>query len=159
MAYLNGTFQYFDNSFLYQPQDYRKPIVKQYSPDSLFGYLQQYHPKWFMIMEKAHRLDYFFQDSYTMFIPQEESLDEEFMLTFDRQTALQLFNYHTTKGFYEKANLETSKFQYINTLIQGGDPIFVISNGQNITLNNNACIIKYNIQFGNIILHIISNPI
>ena len=159
MAYTNGTFQYFDNSFMYNIKDFNKPIDKKYDPNTLLGYIQINHPKWFMILEKADRL-HFFQKSYhniwTMFIPNEDSLSFEFILNCDKNASLNLFNYHTLKGYYDKNILETSRFQNLNNLING-QSIYCISLPNEILLNHKVMIQKYDILYENVIMHIISS--
>lgn len=159
MAYMNGTFQYFDNTFLWDRQDYGKPVDVQYPEDTLFGYLQSHHPKWLLILQKAHRENLFgFQpnSSYTMLVPVEDSIPESLLTSMDRNTAYTLFNYHTLKGAYDKDVLQTSRFQYLNTLTDG-QTIYYLSTPDGIgVLNRTSTILQYNIRFGNVVLHIIS---
>jgi uncharacterized surface protein with fasciclin (FAS1) repeats len=155
---LNGTFQYFDNAFLYDHQDFQKQKITTFPSNTLQGYLQSNHPKWFLLLEKAGRLDFFDKSrhlNYTMFVPIESSIDEQFLLSFDKQYSLRTFNYHTLVGSYTKDVLETSNFQCLNTLIDGNPVYFQSFQGHGV-LNRSEKIVQYNIQFGNVMIHLIS---
>lgn len=156
MAYINGSHQYFDNSFLYNVRDFHRPEKPRYDKNSLKGYLFNNHPKWFSIMEIADRLD-FFQQGYfslwTMFIPDESILSNLDIINMDRNTALKIFNYHTLKGFYNQNILKTSRYQELSTLIYG--QTLKISDYD--ILNYSSKIIKYDIIHENVIIHIFSS--
>jgi hypothetical protein len=162
MAYINGTFQYFDNSFLWDRTDYAKPTKVTYAPSTLFGFLQEHHPKWLLVLQRADK-EHLFQfqpnSSFTMFVPTEESLSDAMVVNMDKSTAIAMFEYHTLRGAYDKSVLETSRFQHLNTLIDG-QPIYYFStpNGKGI-LNRSQTILEYNISFASVILHIISGPL
>lgn len=159
MAYMNGTFQYFDNTFLWDRRDYPKPVRVEYASDTLFGYLQEHHPKWLVVLKKAQRENLFsFQpnSSYTLFVPVEESIPEDLITSMDRNTATVMFNYHTLKGQFDKEVLMTARFQYLNTLIDG-QSIYYLTTPDGIgVLNRIQTILKYDIQFGNVTVHVVS---
>lgn len=156
MAYFVGAYQYFDNKFLYDHQDLHKPEKKEYLPGTLLHFLKTNFPQWYLIMEKAGRLDFFDSvGSYTLFVPNAQS---QLILSYDRQAALQTFNTHTLKGFYDKEVLETSAFQYLNTLIDG-KPILYTTNNDIGVINRTNPILQYNLVFDNVIVHVISNYI
>lgn len=156
MAYQIGFVPPFENSFLYENKDFQKPKNPEYDTNSLFGYLQKKHPKWFTIIQKANRLNFFQYKSYTMFIPIEQSIPIELITQMDRQTALTLFNYHTLEGMFDKDVLETSRFQNLVTLIPGRDIYLTSVYGIN-TLNKNVEILEYNQLFDKVIVHSISS--
>lgn len=162
MAYTNGTFQYFDNSFLWDRADYSKPTQITYPPATLFGYLQKHHPKWLLVLQRAGK-EHLFQfqpnSSFTMFVPTDDSLSNAMIVNMDKSTAITMFNYHTLRGAYDKNVLETSRFQHLHTLIDG-QPIYYFSspNGEGI-LNRTQNVLEYDITFGNVIIHTISGPL
>jgi hypothetical protein len=159
MAYLNGTFQYFDNSFLYETKDYNKPTKIEYDPTTLLGYIFYNHPKWYLILQKADRLTYFekgYFSLWTMFIPEESMITILDIENMDRNTALKIFNLHVLPGFFNKAILQTSRYQELNTLTDGKmlelyciDDIFVI--------DKRSKIIHFDIIYENVVMHIISH--
>lgn len=156
---MNGTFQYFDNRFLWDRQDYNKPTRIEYPENTLFGYLQKHHPKWLMVLEKAERESLFrFQpnSSFTMFVPVEDSIPQDLINSMDRNTAFTIFNYHTLRGKYDKDVLMTSRFQYLNTLIDGQSIYYLSTPDGMSVLNRSDTILVYDITFGNVIIHLIS---
>jgi hypothetical protein len=156
MSYFVGTFQYFDNSFLYDVKDFQEPSSPTYEPGSFFDYLQKNHPKWFIIIEKAGRMNFFNNKNYTMFIPQEESIPDYLLVNMDRQYALALFNRHTIEGIYDRNVIETSKYQQVSTLVSGKTLLIVCYNNE-IIIDGVARIIGHENQYDNVVAHIISN--
>lgn len=161
MAYMNGTFQYMDNSFLWERRDDRKMSMPIYDEGTVLQYLESKHPKWFTILQKAgrcHLLDtQYAHNTFTMFIPVEQSIQEDDVLDMDRNTAYRVINNHMLKGIYEKETLQTSRVQTLNTLTVG-EPIFctTFSDGTCV-LNEGTTIVHPDIRVGDIIVHIISN--
>jgi len=159
MAYMNGTFQYFDNTFLWDRQDYKKPTIHEYPPGTLFGYLQEHHPKWLLVLKAAHRENLFTftpNSSFTMFIPIEDSIPDQLITSMDRNTAWTIINGHTLQGAYTKDVLGTSRYQNLSTLTDGNTIYYTCTTDGIGILNRRESVLKYNIQYGNIILHLIS---
>ena len=156
MSYFVGTFQYFDNSFLHDVKDFDQPEIPTYEPGSFFDYLQKEHPKWFIIIQKAGRMFFFNYKTYTMFIPTEESIPENLLVNTDRQYALALFNRHTIEGSFDKAVIETSRYQQVSTLVSGKTLIIVYINNQ-IVIDQMARVIGNEKRFDNVVTHVISN--
>jgi len=157
MAYQNGTFQYFDNQFLYHKNDYKKPNIVHYPEGTFQEYLQQNYPKWFLLLQKSGRIDYFrSMKNYTMFVP--NNISTEDVINSDKNTALRLINYHTLQGCFPLNVIMTSENQSLNTLIDG---IMIYANVMNdeLILNNYSKIIKSDIYRENIIIHIIDYPL
>lgn len=155
MAYQNGTFQYFDNQFLYAKNDFKKPSIIEYPEDSYPGYLQKYYPRWFILLQKSGRIHYFqSMKKYTMFIPNDVSIDD--ILKSDKNTALKYINYHTLEGHFPLNVLMTSRNQNLNTLIDGMMLYTNIINNEFI-INNYSKIIEADIYRDNIIFHIIDH--
>lgn len=158
---MNGSFQYFDNTFLWDRADYRKPTLTEYPSSTLFGYLQTHHPKWLLVLQRAQRQDLFgfqpYASSFTMFVPMEESLDDNMIVNLDKSQACQMFDYHTLRGKYAVNVLNTSKFQHLNTLIDG-QYIYYMStqDGEGGILNRRETIVEKDKVFGNVIVHILS---
>lgn len=154
MAYMIGAYQYFDDAFLYSKQDLQQPKVITYTDDSLLGFLKNNFPDWYLIIQKAGRLNYFNNNQrYTMFVPIQQ--DTKRILTFDRQSALHAFNLHTMRGSYDKAVLNTSQFQYLSTLTDG-QPLYYSDDGM---INRHFKILQYDLVFDNVTIHIISDYI
>lgn len=155
MAYMIGAYQYFDNAFLYASNDYKKPCVPVHPPGSLQAYLQQHHPSWYVLLQKADRLNFFDSvGSYTMFVPAEEVIPKERILQFDRQASLHTFNMHTLRGFYDNRVFATSEYQQLNTLIDGRPIEYVNFRGEGL-LNRRYRILASNQPFGNVMIHVI----
>jgi hypothetical protein len=151
-----GTYQYFDNSFLYDVKEFQQPQIPTYEPGSFFDYLQKQHPKWFIILQKAGRLFFFNYKNYTMFIPQEDSISDQLLVNMDRQYALALFNRHTIEGSFDKLVLETSRYQQVSTLVSG-KALLIVYNGNQIIIDQTAVILGHESRFPHVITHVISN--
>lgn len=160
MAYFVGAYEYFDNKFLYDHQDLQKPKIKEYPVGSLLHFLKTNFSLWYLIMEKAGRLNFFDSvGTYTLFVPLSSSEEiRNMILSYDRQSALHTFNTHTLKGFYDKEVINTSQFQYLNTLIDG-KPIFYNTYDNIGMINRQHQVLQYNLVFDNVIVHIISDYI
>lgn len=159
MAYTNGTFQYFDNTYLWDRADFRKPVQPRYDPSTLFGYLQTHHKKWLLVLQRAGKEDVFGfrpNGALTMFVPLEESIPDELVVGMDKSVATALFNYHTMRGAYDQASLETARFQHLHTLTDGASILYTHLPGGSSMLNRSRTIVQPNIQFGNVIIHVIS---
>lgn len=156
MSYMIGTYQYFDNSFLYDVKEFQQPQIPTYEPGSFFDYLQKQHPKWFIILQKAGRLFFFNYKNYTMFIPQEDSISDQLLVNMDRQYALALFNRHTIEGSFDKLVLETSRYQQVSTLVSG-KALLIVYNGNQIIIDQTAVILGHESRFPHVITHVISN--
>ena len=158
---MNGTFQYMDNSFLWERHDDRKLFKPVYEEGTVLQYLESQHPKWFMILQKAGRCHMFAtqyaNNTFTMFIPTEESIPDEVVLDMDRSIAYTIVNNHILKGIYEKETLQTSRVQMLTTLTVG-EPIYctTFSDGTCV-LNSETTIVHPDIRVGDVIVHVISD--
>lgn len=153
MAYQNGTFQYFDNQFLYNNNDYRKPEIMIYPEDTFLGYIQKEHPLWFILLQKSGR-NFNTMKTYTMFIPMDLTADD--VISMDKNTALEMMNYHTIEGIYPLFVLETSNSQQLNTLISGKMMYLSIYDGD-IIFNNRSRLIGHGPRKDNVLIYTISN--
>ena len=154
MAYMIGAYQYFDDAFLYSKNDYKKPCVPTYPEGSLQFYLKQHHPSWYLLLQKADRLNFFNQvGKYTMFVPVEEVIPKD-VLAYDRQSALTTFNFHTLRGIYDDQVLATSEYQQLTTLIDGR-PLEYVNGSNGGILNRRYRIVASNRLFGNVMVHVI----
>lgn len=164
MAYTNGTFQYFDDAFMRDRADYRKPTMLQYPSSTLFGYLQSHHPKWLLILQRAGRDRLFgcypVASSYTLFVPREEAIPDASVVNMDISQAIALFDSHTMRGKYSLQALNTTKFQNLNTLMDGQTIFYVRTpDGRGGVLNRRETIVEPDVVYGNVILHIISGAL
>lgn len=151
MAYMIGAYQYFDDAFLYAPNDYKKPCVPTYPEGSLQAYLKQNHPSWYLLLQKADRLDFFNRvGTYTMFVPIEDSLPKDIILPYDRQSALATFQLHTLRGMYNDEVLATSPYQQLMTLTDGLPLEY--TNGW---LDRRVRLVPSNRVFGNVMIHLV----
>lgn len=157
MVSFQGTFQIFDDqSFLSYDSIYgTKTIVKSYPPESLMGYIHQYHPKFGYIIQLA-KLDWQMADPSfrgTLFIPVESSIDERQLLSMDINTARKIVKYHLMIGFFPKKSLETSPYQQLQTSIKSST-IVAFWNVSTLYLNiNETYVVEFDIIASNGLLH------
>lgn len=129
MAYLIGAYQYFDDSFLQETLDYRrpkKPEEESIARNNISTYLDRNHPQWAYIIRQARRDNFFRSDpdhAYTMFVPDEETFSTNDLMNFDIQHCLVLFNRHILHGRIDRAVLQSSPIQQLSTL-RSGEPLY-----------------------------------
>jgi len=140
-------------------------IVRGPSPGSLMDYLNQYHPKFAYIVKKGEFARLFGDTQFrgTLFLPKEESLEENVVMNMDTNTCRTVIRYHVMDGFYPKSVLMTSPFQQLQPRMQGQLILASINwvpylNMETIVLNNCSPIEQFDIQCSNAYVHVISQP-
>ena len=132
-------------------------------PGSLMDYLDKYHPKFAYIVKKGEFAQIFSDTQFrgTLFLPKEESLDENVVMNMDINTCRTVIRYHVMDGFYPKEVLMTSPFQQLQPRLQGQTIVASIHwvpflNMETIVLNNCSPIEQFDIKCSNAYVHIIS---
>ena len=136
------------------------------TPGSLMDYLDKYHPKFAYIVKKGEFAQIFSDSQFrgTLFLPKEESLNENVVMNMDINTCRTVIRYHVMDGFYPKEVLMTSPFQQLQPRLHGQTIVASINwvpflNMQTIVLNNCSPIEQFNIKCTNAYVHIISQSI
>ena len=132
-------------------------------PGSLMDYLDRYHPKFAYIVKKGEFAQIFSDTQFrgTLFLPKEESLDENLVMNMDINTCRTVIRYHVMDGFYPKEVLMTSPFQQLQPRLHGQTIVASIYwvpflNMETIVLNNCSPIEQFDIKCTNAYVHIIS---
>jgi len=159
MVSYQGTCEFYDNTLFYpsnvipnQPQ----PIT--YPENSIMDYLHKHHPKFAYIAKTAQLNWYLASDGLrsTLFLPQEEGLNQKEILNLDQNTARRIIKYHLMTGLFPKDVLLTSPYQQLQSTLKGSW-ITAIYQYPYLYLNNNNPVLMNDIQCKNGIIHIIQN--
>lgn len=157
------TYTFDDSSF-----NRTDSCLKEYSPDktSLMFYLQKKHPKFTQIVTMANYIGKFsdLQFRGTLFLPKEESIEEEMLANFDINTSRKFIEYHLMTGFFPQSILMTSPYQQLQNLIRGqyitAGIYFLKKTGkETLVLNNSSYIEEFDIKTKNAFIHIIDKPL
>jgi len=160
MVSYQGTYEFLDNKFAYPESVFRpQPVVKTYPENTVMWYLDQFHPRFAMIVKKS-RLDWQMADAQfrgTLFLPLDRTIDENAVLNMDANTARKIVKYHMMTGFFPRNVLYTSQFQQLQTTIKGYSIQAYVSDQNKMILNLNTPIIYFDILLTNGVIHIITN--
>lgn len=159
MVSYQGTYEFFDNAFTYPENVLRpRPLIKTYPEHSVMWYLERFHPKYAFIVKLA-RLDWQMADASfrgTLFVPLEDSLNENEILQMDISTARRIVKYQFMVGLFPKDVLYTSPYQQLQSTIKGAYITASIQRPGEMVLNYTTPIVFYDILLTNGIIHIIS---
>lgn len=154
MTSFQGTFQVFDDTSFLSIQG--KPIKETYKENTIISFLIKNHPKFAYIIQRA-QWDWKLSDTnskFTLFVPLEESISDDFLLTIDINTAINILKRHLMDGIFPKRVLETSIFQELQ--MKRGINELYLQNNQFI-INNYIKIIYMDIKLQNGFIHIIDS--
>jgi hypothetical protein len=121
------------------------PIVNYgFPPDSLMHYLQSNHPKFAYIVKKAGYAQRFasLQDNVTIFVPREDSLLDDTVSQFNKDTCVNLIRYHTLRGHVPPSLLQASPYQFLIPE-SNGQQILCETKERMITLNGSIKVLSY----------------
>jgi hypothetical protein len=159
---LNYTFTEPENNSILRGNEVLKPSP----PNSLMSFLNIHHPKFAYIVKKAEFERIFGDELFrgTLFLPKEESLDENVVMNMDINTSRNVVEYHVMNGFYPKNVLTTSSFQQLQPRKEGHQILASIHwvpflNRETVVLNNIAPIEIFDIKCINAYVHVISQPL
>jgi len=159
MVSLQGTVEFFNNEFAFPEAAYRPcPIVKTYQEGTVMWYIDKYHPK-FAFLVKTARLDWRMDDPQfqgTVFLPLEESIQEDGILNTDPNTAIKTVRYHFMNGLFPRDVLYTSPYQQLQPSMDGNYIMATITDKNEMILNYTTPIIYYDVLLKNGIIHIVS---
>ena len=140
--------------------------VRSPPPGSLMDFLNEYHPKFAYIVKKGEFAEIFSDSQFrgTLFLPNEEAVEENVVMNMDTNTCRTVICYHVMDGFYPKDVLSTSSFQQLQPRLQGH---FILAsknwipflNMETIVLNNSCPIEQFDIKCTNAYVHIITHPL
>jgi uncharacterized surface protein with fasciclin (FAS1) repeats len=142
--------------------------IKEHQPDktSLMYYLQKKHPKFTQIVTMANYIGKFsdLQFRGTLFLPKEESIDENILGNFDINTSRKFIEYHLMSGFFPQSILMTSPYQQLQNYIRGqyitaGIYILQKTGKETLVLNNSSYVEEFDIRTKNAFIHIIDKPL
>ena len=157
------TYTYDDSSF-----NRSDSCIRQFQPDksSLMYYLEQKHPKFTQIVKMANYSGKLsdLQFRGTLFLPKEESIDENTLKNFDINTSRKFVEYHLMTGFFPQSVLMTSPYQQLQNLIRGqyitaGIYILKKTGKETLVLNNSSYVEEFDIRTKNAFVHIIDKPL
>lgn len=168
MASYQGTYEFFDFAFATPENVFRNSIMdiscrdcSNYPSKTIMHYLNLYHPKFAFIVKKA-RLDWKLSDlqfQNTIFVPVEESLNEDIIKNLDTNTAIKIVRYHILKGLFPKNVLYTSSYQQLQSSMDGNYIWAIISDSNKMILNYDSLVVQFDFLFPNGIIHIIDKSL
>lgn len=147
--------------FTYQNPTPIIKVEKTFPEDSLMYYIEKNHPKYAFIVKKADLAGQFadLQFRGTVFIPKEESLNENMVMNLDQNTARTIVKYHLMIGFFPKAVLTASAYQKLQPAIKSEiitAALYRMHDGNVTTVfNDETHVIHYDIQLKNGYIHIL----
>lgn len=157
-----GTFEFFNQSFASPEEVFRPKAMKvTYKDNSIMWYIEKFHPK-FSYIAKLSKLDWQMSDIQfrgTLFLPLEDSIDENYLFSMDINTARRFIKYHLMVGLFPKSVLFTSPCQQLQSTIKGNTILAMITGPDIMVLNNQIPIVYFDIPLNNGIIHIIAKPL
>jgi uncharacterized surface protein with fasciclin (FAS1) repeats len=157
MVSYQGICEFYNNDYL-NPINVFKTDPKKinYPENSIMDYLEKKHKK-FAFIAKLAKLDWYLSDIMlrsTLFLPLEESINENILLNMDINTARRIIKYHLMTGLFPFKVINTSPYQELQSTIKGSTITCILYNNLYV-LNNDNPIIHVDINLNNGLIHII----
>ena len=157
-------------TYTYEDTNYNQSdsCFTEYHPECLMAYLNANHPKFTKIVQNTNYYEGIFSDLQfrgTVFVPKEDSIDENLLSNMDINFCKRFVDYHTMDGFFPKNVLMTSPFQKLQSKIKGQTitaAIYKMSPTEelySIVLNQGSIVETFDIRLKNAFVHIITMPI
>ena len=158
MVSYQGTYEFFNNAFAF-PEEVYKPatIMGKYPKNSVMWYIDKYHPKFAFIVKKA-QMDMRMGDPQflgTVFLPVEESIDEDSMLNMDVNTANKIVRYTYMRGLFPRNVLYSSPYQQLQSSMDGSYIWATITDKNIMVLNYTTPVLHWDIVLDNGVIHVV----
>jgi len=159
MVSYQGTYEFLNNDFAF-PESVYKPKVEMasYPKNTVMWYIDSYHPKFAFIVKKA-QMDMRMGDPQfqgTVFLPLEESIDEDSILNMDMNTANKIVRYTYMRGLFPRRVLYTSPYQQLQSSMDGSYIWATITDKDIMMLNYIRPVVHWDIVLDNGMIHVIS---
>jgi hypothetical protein len=158
MVSYQGTFEFFNNTFAFPEEVYKpKVVMGSYPKNTVMWYIDTYHPKFAFIVKKA-QMDMRMADPQflgTVFLPLEESIDEDSLLNMDMNTANKIVRYTYMRGLYPRRVIYTSPYQQLQSSMDGAYIWATITDKNIMVLNYTIPVVYWDITLDNGMIHVI----